>query len=120
MGEPFPSPGNLPNPGIESGSPALAGGFFTTVPPGKPYVYVCVCVLLSRVLLFASPWAVACQATLSVEFPGKNAGVGLPCPSPADLPDPGIEPESPALQADSLPSGPPGSPVYMSISTYLM
>ena len=33
---PFPSPGDLPNPGIEPGCPALAGGFFTTEPPGKP------------------------------------------------------------------------------------
>ena len=35
-GFPFPSPGHLPNPGIKSASPALAGGFFTTEPPGKP------------------------------------------------------------------------------------
>ena len=35
-GFPFPSPGDLPNSGIEPGSPALAGGFFTTEPPGKP------------------------------------------------------------------------------------
>ena len=35
-GLPFPSPGDLPNPGIEPASPALAGGFFTTEPPGKP------------------------------------------------------------------------------------
>ena len=35
-GLPFPSPGDLPDPGIESGSPALAGGFFTTEPPGEP------------------------------------------------------------------------------------
>ena len=35
-GLPFPSPGDLPNPGIESGSPTLAGRFFTTEPPGKP------------------------------------------------------------------------------------
>ena len=35
-GLPFPPPGNLPDPGIKSTSPALAGGFFTTVPPGKP------------------------------------------------------------------------------------
>ena len=35
-GLPFPSPGGLPNPGIEPASPALAGGFFTTEPPGKP------------------------------------------------------------------------------------
>ena len=42
--------------------------------------------------------------------PGKNTGVGNPFPSPGDLPDPGIEPCSPALQADSLPSDPPGNP----------
>ena len=35
-GLPFPSPGDLPHPGIEPGSPALAGRFFTTEPPGKP------------------------------------------------------------------------------------
>ena len=42
---------------------------------------------------------------------------GLPCPSPGDLPDPGIEPVSPALQADSLPSEPPGKPSWMYITT---
>ena len=40
--------------------------------------------------------------------PGQNMGVGLPFPSPGDLPDPGITPRSPTLQADSLPSEPPG------------
>ena len=35
-GLPFPTPGDLPDPGIKPGSPALAGGFFTTEPPGKP------------------------------------------------------------------------------------
>ena len=43
-------------------------------------------------------------------FPGKNTGSGLPFPSPGDLPHPEIEPGSPALQADSLPSEPPGMP----------
>ena len=38
-----------------------------------------------------------------MDFPGKNAGVDLPFPSPGDLPNPGIEPRSPALQADALP-----------------
>ena len=38
-GLPFPTPGNLPNPGIKPTSPALAGRLFTTVPPGKPYSY---------------------------------------------------------------------------------
>ena len=45
-------------------------------------------------------------------FPGKNTGVRLPFPSPGDLPDPGIEPGSPALQEDSLSSEPPGIYVY--------
>ena len=44
------------------------------------------------------------------DSPGKNTGVGLSCPFPGDLPDPGIEPMSPALQADSLLSEPPGKP----------
>ena len=41
------------------------------------------------------------------DSPGKDTGVGLPFPSPGDLPDPGIKPRSPALQADSLLSEPP-------------
>ena len=43
--------------------------------------------------------------------PGKNTGVDCPFPSPGDLPHPGIEPGSPALQANSLPSEPPGKPM---------
>ena len=42
--------------------------------------------------------------------PGQNTGVGKPFPSPEDLPNPGIEPRSPALQADFLPAEPPGKP----------
>ena len=41
-GLPFPSPGDLPDPGIKPASPALVGGFFTTEPPGKPSVEVTV------------------------------------------------------------------------------
>ena len=44
-------------------------------------------------------------------IPGKNTGVGKPFPSPGDLPDPGIEPWSPALQADSLPAELSGNPI---------
>ena len=44
------------------------------------------------------------------DSPGKNTAVGLTCPPPEDLPNPGSEPRSPALQADSLPSEPPGKP----------
>ena len=56
----------------------------------------------SRVQLFATPWTIAPQAPLSVGFSSQEYWSGLPVPSPEDLPDPGIEPRSPALQADSL------------------
>ena len=52
----------------------------------------------------ATPWTVACQAPLSTRFSKQEYWSGLPFPSPGDLPVPGIEPGSPALQADSLPS----------------
>ena len=67
--------------------------------------------LLSLVWLFATPWTVACQTPLSMEFSRQEYWNGLPLPSPRDLPDPGIEPGSPALQADSLPSELPGKPL---------
>ena len=50
----------------------------------------------------ATPWSIACQAPLSMKFSRQEYWSGLPFPSPGDLPDPGIEPRSPALQADSL------------------
>ena len=50
----------------------------------------------------ASPWTVAHQAPLSMGFSRQEYWSGLPFPSPEDLPDPGIEPGSPALQANSL------------------
>ena len=49
-------------------------------------------------------WIVARQAPLSVGFPKHESWSGLPFPSPGDLSNPGIEPRSPALQADALPS----------------
>ena len=55
---------------------------------------------LSRVRLFATPWTVAHQAPLSMGFSRQEYWSGLPFPSPGDLPDPGIEPRSPVLQAD--------------------
>ena len=54
--------------------------------------------------LFATAWTVGRQAPLSVEFSRQEYWSGLPFPNPGDLPDPGMEPGSPALQADSLPS----------------
>ena len=60
--------------------------------------------------LFGTPWTVARQAPLSTESPSQEYWSGLPFPSPGDLPDPGINPGSPALQADSLPSESLGKP----------
>ena len=57
---------------------------------------------------FATQWAVAHQASPSMEFSRHEYWSGVPFPSPGDLPDPGIEPRSPALQGDALPSEPPG------------
>ena len=65
---------------------------------------------LSHVRLFATPWTVAHQASPSMGFSGQEYWSGLPFLSPGDLPDPGIEPWFPALQADALPSEPPGKP----------
>ena len=69
-----------------------------------PYVSV---KSLSRVRLFATPWTVAYQAPPSMGFSRQEYWSGLPFPSPGDLPNPGIEPRSPALQV-TLPSEPPG------------
>ena len=69
---------------------------------------------LSRVRLFATPWAVAHQTPLSLEFFRQEYWSGLPFPPLGDLPDPGIKsefPVSPALQADSLPLSHQESPI---------
>ena len=83
----------------------------------SPVFLELVCVqLLSRVRLFATSWTVAHhphshpQAPLFMDFSLQVYWSGLPCPPPGDLPHPGMEPRSPALQADSLPSESPGSP----------
>ena len=68
---------------------------------------------LSRVRLFATPWSVSHQAPVFMEFSRQEYWSGLPFPSPGDLPDPGIEPGSPALEADALPSEPQGSPIFI-------
>ena len=66
--------------------------------------------LLSCVQLFATLWTVAHQASQSMGFSRQEYWSGLPFPSPGDIPDPGIEPRSPTLQADALTSEPPGKP----------
>ena len=91
------------------------------------YEYVCVYVTaavesLSRVRLFATPWPVAHQAPLSMGFSRQECWGGLPCLPSGGLPDPGIKPGSPALQADSLPLSHQGSPcmcIYMNKYIYM-
>ena len=70
----------------------------------------CESVSHSVVLLFGTPWIVARQAPLSVGFARQEYWSGLPFSSPRHLPNPVIEPGSPALQTDSLLSEPPGKP----------
>ena len=85
----------------QDSSDSRAPGGFTALNP------TCEKKPLSRVLLFAAPWT-AGQAPLSTGFSRPEYSSGYPFPSPGDLPDPGIEPRSPILQADSSLSEPPG------------
>ena len=100
----FPSPGVLPRPTIEPASlmsSALASGLFTTSATYRSEV--------SRARLFVILWTVAYQVPLSMGFFRQEYWSGLPFPSPGELRNPGIEPRSPALQADALSSEPPGN-----------
>ena len=76
--------------------------FYSQFPLNSPSLK---CESLSRDPLFVTPWTVAHPDPLSLEFSSKEYWSGLPCPS-GDLPDPGIKPGFPSLQADSLPSEP--------------
>ena len=64
----------------------------------------------SHFRLFAILWTAGCQAPLFMGFPRQEYWSGLLVPSPGDLPNPGIKPKSPALQAGSLPFELPGKP----------
>ena len=68
------------------------------------------CYLLSLVQLFVTPWTVACQFPLSMEFSRQEYWIDLPFPSPGDLSNLEMGPRSPALQEDSLLSEPQGKP----------
>ena len=84
--------------------------------------FSCCCCLVASVVsdrLCATLWTVACQAPLSMGFSRQGCWSGLPCPPPGDLPDPGIEPQSPVLQADSLPLSHQGSPPLFHICMYI-
>ena len=92
--------------------------------PFKVFLFVClfVCFLifvvvwyLSSVQLFAIPWTITHQAPLSMEFSRQEYWSGMPCPSPGDLPDPGIElmsPMSPALAGGFFTAELPGKPSF--------
>ena len=67
----------------------------------------------------AIPWTVVYQASLSMGFSRQEYWSGLPFPSPGHLPDSGIEPRSPVLQADALPSEPPGKPIRADTSSLM-
>ena len=114
VGQPFPSPGDFPNPRIKSRFPTLQADSLPAEPQGSP-----------RIL----EW-VAYSSPVDLPNPGIEPGLlhcrrilyqlshreaqqywnGQPIPSPGNLPNPGIEPRSPALQADSLPAEPQGKP----------
>ena len=66
--------------------------------------------MLSCVRFFVTLWTVAHQSPLSMRFSKQEHWSGLPCPPPGDLPNPGIESRSAALQADSLPAEPAAKP----------
>ena len=66
--------------------------------------------MLSHVRLFVTLWTLVCLDPLSMGFPRQEYWSGYPFPSPGDLPNPGFEPRSPALQEYSLLSEPPGKP----------
>ena len=72
---------------------------------------------LSHVWLSATPWTVAYQALQSMECSKQEYWSGLPFPSPGDPPNPWIEPGSPTLHADALPSEPPGKPLFPIVTT---
>ena len=74
---------------------------------------------LSRVLLFGTPRTIAYQVSLSMGFSRQEYRSGLPFPSPGDLPNAEIKPRSPTLQADTLPSEPPGKPKNVQTITQL-
>ena len=126
---PSPPPRAFPKPMIEPKSPTLQAESLPSEPPGKSlntfnlYLIYFPYHLLHRgervmLLLFShsvlshscDPMDYSPQAPLSMGFPRQEYWSGLPFPSSGDIPDPGIKPASPSLQADSLPLHHQGSP----------
>ena len=91
--------------------------------PKSVCLLICNCMhalSLSCVRLFATPWTASHKAPLSMRFSRQEYWIVLSCPPPGDLPNPGIEPRSPALQANSLPSEPPGKPSMYLVKTDIL
>ena len=83
-------------------------------PQSKHAPFLCVVVLVTQSSpTLCNPMDWAHQAPLFMEFSRQEYCSGQPFPSPGDLPDPGIKHRSPVLQADSLPSEPPGKPRFL-------
>ena len=97
-------------------SPFNAGDSGSIPDWGTKIPHVCV---LIRVRLFATPWTGVHQAPLSMEFSRQEYWSGLPFPPPVDLPDPGIEPVSPALAGGFFTTEPPGKPQILHASEQL-
>ena len=77
--------------------------------------------LLSRqvVSYSATPWIVACQPPLSMEFSLQGYWIQLPCPSPGDLPETGIKPSSPASTGRFFTAEPPENPIVNNTVLYM-
>ena len=109
---PFPLSGNLPDPGLEPVSPALAGGFFTTVPSGKPLnvihelIHLAASGLVSRGISGCCPWTLWLWRTDSVV---AVHGLCFSTACGVFVPQPGILPMSPALEGGFLTIGQSGN-----------
>ena len=133
------SPAPLPSPGSQIRYAICCPGSGPLEPPGPPQALSgmgsetpassvrswiidktggLVVLVAKSCLTLATPWTVACQAPLSMEFSRQEPCSGLPVPPPGDLPDPGIEPKSPAWQANSLPPSHLGSPLEDLLKQY--
>ena len=110
-GLPLPSPGDLPNPGIEPRSPALQADALTSE------LLLLLLSHFSRARFCATPKMAAHQVPPSTGIIQGRILEWIACPLSGDLPNPVIKPRFSALQADSLPSEPPGKPKNTGVSS---
>ena len=110
-GLPFPPPGDLPDPGIKTTLPAPPAVQMDFLPPshqGSSFPSLSEVAQSYPTICDAMDCSLLPSSFVHGIFQARVPRSGLPFPSPGDLPDPGIKPGSPALQADALPSEPPG------------